>query len=401
MPSFEVIILGGLGGPSESSTQCFMIRPAGSDSIKSICIDGGSGVSHIMDTLIESNEDIEVDPLGVNDDFHNYFKDIDNYYDKNINNWPLRRSKRIKLNRREKNSPPKGTSIDCDSPNIKRGFSKKLIGTLGNKPSVLQKAYTLYQGIQSYYVTHPHLDHINGMILNSPLIFEKDIRSHKTIYGLDFTTDALKTFVFNDIIWPNLSHETNSNLSIVTLKDSTCYPVEAFPDWVISSFKLCHGTKVIDGRRVYSSVYLLTNKKTKTTVIFFGDTDYNQLPDENQQGNDLLDIFWGYLATNVPLSQLRGIFIECSSSCEAHDEQLYGHLSSKHLIDNLKRLYDMYEDKSDKFDLNVIITHVKMIPSKIDPRVTILNELRTLIRDIPELNGVKFYLALNKHRFIL
>lgn len=393
MASFEVIILGGLGGPSELSTQCFMVRPYDSNEINSLCIDGGAGVGHIMDTLVCSNEDLAVNGDEVDDDFHKYFKSLDQYhYDQNNNYKYSRRSKRLKLSK----------LAQTENPNIKVGFSNKLIETLNDKPTVLEKAYSIYQGIESYYITHPHLDHINGMILNSPLMFERDLLSQKTLYGLNFTTEALQKHVFNDIIWPNLANEAASNLHIETLAPSQIQNIKAFPNWDMVPFKLCHGTKVIDGSRIFSTVYLLRDRVNKNAIIFFGDTDYNQHVDGKETGFDLLDSFWAYLADNIPFNELRGIFIECSSTCNYSDEQLYGHLSPQHLIDNLRDLHGKYNRTMDcRFDLNVIITHVKMVPTSTDPRLTILQELRTIAKTIPELEGIKFHLALNKHRFIL
>ena len=108
----------------------------------------------------------------------------------------------------------------------------------------------------------------------------------------------------------------------------------------------------------------------------------------------------------VPLDNLRGIFIECSSSSVENDKQLYGHLSPKYLIYSLKTLHDKYvsnfnNNVRSKFDLNIIITHVKMVANSKDSRETILNELKMLAKQYVELRDVNFYLALNKHRFIL
>ena len=391
MVSFDVIILGGLGGPSESSTQCFMVRPFDSSELNSLCVDGGAGVGHIMDTLVCSNEDLTVDGDEVNDDFHKYFRSLNQYHHDEDKNYK-RRSKRIKLSK----------PVQNNNSNVKVGFSNKMIETLNDRSTVLEKAYSIYQGIESYYITHPHLDHINGMILNSPLMFERDLPSNKTLYGLNFTTEALQTHVFNDIIWPNLTNQESSNLHIETLKQSQIHNVNAFPNWEMLPFKICHGTKVIDGSRVFSTVYLLRDRINKNALIFFGDTDYNQHIDGKETGFDLLDAFWDYLADHIPFAEISGIFIECSSTCNYRDEQLYGHLSPQHLIDNLKDLHRKYNrDLNSRFDLNVIITHVKMVPTSKDPRLTILNELRTIAKTTPELDGIKFHLALNKHRFIL
>lgn len=410
MVCFEVIILGGLGGPSEFSTQCFMVRPLNSDTLKSICIDGGAGVGHIMDTLLISNEDRNVtleDFNAVNDDFNGYFKMCHGKDCKDVNsNVDSDRltDKRVQYNI---------TSLSDTMDRVMLGFSSKVIDLLKDKPTILQRAYKLYQEIVSYFITHPHLDHINSMILNSPLLVDKEVESEKTIYGLDFTTTALKSYIFNDIIWPNLSDCKIGKLRIETLIECNSHQLLDFPEWDIVPFRLCHGTKVTDGTRGYSTVYLLRNKAQKNAIVFFGDIDYDQILVKDNDKVDLLDIFWDYLVRAIPLDNLSGIFIECSNSSKIDDKQLYGHLSPKHLIGSLKALYDKYDsisnnnnnngggNKTQKFKLNIIITHVKMVADSRDSRETILKELKMLAKEHAELQHINFYLALNKYRFIL
>lgn len=402
MACFEVIILGGLGGPSEFYTQCFMVRPLDSDNLKSICIDGGAGVGHRMNTLLVSNEDRKItidDFTTVNDDFNEYFK----VCNKNSKDQHYNMDKEKSMNKKiQCNIDSSVGIVDI----VKLGFSDKLLKLLNDKPTILQRAYKLYQGIVGYYITHPHLDHISGMVLNSPLMFDKEVQGEKTIYGLNFTTNALKSCIFNDIIWPKLSDTSNGRLRIETLIECKSHYLPQFPEWEIVPFRLRHGTKVVDGRRVYSTVYLLRNRFQKNAIIFFGDTDYNQSIIKGNDEVDLLNSFWDYLVKVVPLDNLRGIFIECSSSSVENDKQLYGHLSPKYLIYSLKTLHDKYvsnfnNNVRSKFDLNIIITHVKMVANSKDSRETILNELKMLAKQYVELRDVNFYLALNKHRFIL
>ncbi|KAK5961292.1 3',5'-cyclic-nucleotide phosphodiesterase PDE1 PWA37_001826 [Arxiozyma heterogenica] len=408
MVCFEVIILGGLGGPSEFSTQCFMVRPLDSDNLKSICIDGGAGVGHIMDTLLISDEDRNVtieDFNRANDDFNRYFNICHNKDSKDVNynvNPDRLITKRVRYNT---------TSLSNVIDTTMLGFSNKVMGLLEDKPTVLQKAYRIYQGIISYFITHPHLDHINGMILNSPLLVDKEVESKKTIYGLDFTTNALKSCIFNDIIWPNLSDSKIGKLQIETLNEYDSHQLREFPEWEIVPFRLCHGVKITTEIRSYSTVYLVRNKVKKNAIIFFGDMDYDQILVKNNNKVDLLNIFWNYLVEAVPLANLSGIFIECSSSSKIKDKQLYGHLSPKHLISALRMLYDKYlsisnsknsgDNKIQKFKLNVIITHVKMVADSRDSRETILEELKLLAKEHAELQDITFYLALNKYRFVL
>lgn len=52
-------------------------------------------------------------------------------------------------------------------------------------------------------ITHPHIDHIAGGIVGTAL----GSRKPRCFAGLNSTIEALKTHIFNDVIWPNLSDE--------------------------------------------------------------------------------------------------------------------------------------------------------------------------------------------------
>ena len=60
--------------------------------------------------------------------------------------------------------------------------------------------------IETYLITHPHLDHIAGFVINTA---GPPGSRPKRVAGLPSTITALKTHVFNNVIWPNLSDENN------------------------------------------------------------------------------------------------------------------------------------------------------------------------------------------------
>lgn len=77
-------------------------------------------------------------------------------------------------------------------------------------PNISAKANGLYffrELLHSFLITHPHLDHISGMGINTPAL--EYGREAKAIVALPSTIDALKTHIFNDSIWPNLSDESH------------------------------------------------------------------------------------------------------------------------------------------------------------------------------------------------
>lgn len=59
--------------------------------------------------------------------------------------------------------------------------------------------------ISTYLITHPHLDHVSGFVINTAA-FHNTSRP-KRLAALPFTVDAIKAHIFNNVIWPNLTDE--------------------------------------------------------------------------------------------------------------------------------------------------------------------------------------------------
>ncbi|CAK7203972.1 3',5'-cyclic-nucleotide phosphodiesterase pde1 [Sporothrix eucalyptigena] len=60
--------------------------------------------------------------------------------------------------------------------------------------------------VETYLITHPHLDHIAGFVINTAGL---PGTRPKRLAGLPSTISAFKTHIFNNVIWPNLSDENN------------------------------------------------------------------------------------------------------------------------------------------------------------------------------------------------
>jgi cAMP phosphodiesterase len=65
--------------------------------------------------------------------------------------------------------------------------------------------HVVREHISTYLITHPHLDHVSGFVINTAA-FHNTSRP-KRLAALPFTVDAIKTHIFNNIIWPNLTDE--------------------------------------------------------------------------------------------------------------------------------------------------------------------------------------------------
>lgn len=363
MPDFEITVLGGTGGPFEDSTQCFMLSPRLAKGLQSICIDGGVGLGSIAKMLSPfSNTTAEVESR-----YENTIEPIEKYIDSTLIH------------------------------DIKRGFPTRFYRLI-NGP-IIQKSMQIYQNIGEYYVTHPHMDHIAGLTINSPVIYESAVQSKKYIMGLKFAIDALSNHVFNDLIWPNLTDKRLGKLILETIPGQQTIPSKTFPEWNIIAFEVYHGKKVSNtAANISSTIYIVTHKKSNNTIVFCGDLEKDH---SNTREAKLLNKVWLYLANHIPLKNLKAIVIECSNPLSTDEKRLFGHLSSSHLLDELDILKKKYNDKSGLSNLKIIISHVKMTYSEEDPRLTILGELRTLASKKSGLENVSFSIAVNGYTFTI
>jgi cAMP phosphodiesterase len=69
--------------------------------------------------------------------------------------------------------------------------------------------------VSTYLITHPHLDHLSGFVINTAA-FHNTSRP-KRLAALPFTINAIKTHIFNNVIWPNLTDE-EGGVGLVTFQ---------------------------------------------------------------------------------------------------------------------------------------------------------------------------------------
>ncbi len=65
-------------------------------------------------------------------------------------------------------------------------------------------------GIRYVFLTHSHLDHIHAMPLLVDSIFDSALQHPITVYALPETIEALRTHIFNWVIWPDFSALPNA-----------------------------------------------------------------------------------------------------------------------------------------------------------------------------------------------
>ncbi|KAL3436664.1 cAMP phosphodiesterases class-II-domain-containing protein [Aspergillus tetrazonus] len=225
-------------------------------------------------------------------------------------------------------------------------------------------------------ITHPHLDHVSALAMNIPILTKEN--GPKTVAALPSVVDAMKSHIFNNLIWPNFSDE-DEGIGLITYQrlanggnpmlgsgDEQGY-TQAGEGLLVRGFSVSHGRCKVKagterrlsissakqaGRQpsewdpihsqppsssqetlwttVESSAFFLRDQKTGTEIIIFGDVEPDSVSFSPRNRK-----VWEIAAPKVASGTLRAIFIECSYVDSTEDIYLFGHLCPRHLVDEL------------------------------------------------------------------
>lgn len=270
-------------------------------------------------------------------------------------------------------APTKTNDFICLDAGTINGGIEKAIEKKVFKASI---ATVLRNYIKGYLISHAHLDHVSGLIINSPA------DSSKTIYAAEKCMEMLKNYYFNDLTWANFGdtgvgvplkkyHFQNLNYAKETPLFNTTMMVTMFP--------LSHGNPF------ESAAFLIRNGTDY--VLYLGDTG----PDSVEK-SDKLKLLWQAISPLVSAKQLKGIFIEVSFPNEQPDQFLFGHLTPKYLMEELHALEKITGERS-LYGFKIVVTHLKP-PAK---NVKLLKEQLKIQNDL----GVKFIFPEQGKRFEL
>ncbi|KAF1976173.1 hypothetical protein BU23DRAFT_578582 [Bimuria novae-zelandiae CBS 107.79] len=84
-----------------------------------------------------------------------------------------------------------------------------------NETARANALHVVREQVSTYLITHPHLDHVSGFVINTAA-FHNTSRP-KRLAALSFTVSAIKTHIFNNIVWPNLTDE-DGGVGLVTFQ---------------------------------------------------------------------------------------------------------------------------------------------------------------------------------------
>ena len=228
--------------------------------------------------------------------------------------------------------------ISLDAGTIHSGIEK----AIENKVFKVSASQVLRKYIKGYLISHAHLDHVSGLIINSAA------DSSKTVYATNKCMEMIQKHYFNDETWVNFGdkgpgkplnsyHFQTLNTNEETVITNTSMTVKAFP--------LSHGNPF------ESTAFLIKN--ADSYILYLGDTG----PDAVEKSTYLSDL-WKTIAPLIKTKKLKGIFIEVSFPNEQSDQFLYGHLTPNHLMKELHLLEEL-AGKDTLKGFKIIITHLK------------------------------------------
>ena len=228
--------------------------------------------------------------------------------------------------------------ISLDAGTIHSGIEK----AIENKVFKVSANTVLRKFIKGYLISHAHLDHVSGMIINSAA------DSSKTVYAINTCMEMMQRHYFNDETWINFGDRGPG-------KPLNMYHFQTLPideeiainntSMAVKAFPLSHGNPF------ESTAFLIKN--ADRYLLYLGDTG----PDIVEKSNDLRNL-WTIVAPLIKTKQLKGMFIEVSFPNEQLDQFLYGHLTPNHLMRELHVLEELAGKDALK-GFKIIITHLK------------------------------------------
>lgn len=242
--------------------------------------------------------------------------------------------------------------LALDAGTIYSGINKAIEkGTFTNK--TIEKV--LKDNIKGYFISHGHLDHLSGMLINSP----ED--SSKPIYAIKETIDVLKNKYFTNAAWINFANEGESPM----LNKYQYIYAEIGKSFPIFNTNL-KGTvyELSHVNPLKSSAILVENDKH--AVLYFGDTGADRVEKSNN-----LNKIWNEIAPKIKSGKLKTMMLEVSFPNSQSEKLLFGHLTPYLINEEIEKLAQLVGKKNLK-NLTIIVTHIK---PKEDHEQKIKNEL--------------------------
>ena len=232
---------------------------------------------------------------------------------------------------------PQGSNnyICLDAGTLHYGIEK----AVANKVFDIPAEQVLKRYIKGYFISHSHFDHLAGLIINSP------DDSTKNIYALADCIETFKTHFFTWKSWANFADD-GEKPQVKKYHYKTLIPGEETAidntELNVKAFPLSHSN-------LTSTAFLV--RSGDNYLLYLGDTG----PDEIEKSHNL-HLLWKAIAPLIKEKKLKGIMIEVSFPDEQPDKTLFGHLTPRWLM---KELRDLEQLSAPLDGFNLVVTHVK------------------------------------------
>ena len=249
---------------------------------------------------------------------------------------------------------PKGSGdfISLDAGTLMAGLRKaEQLGSLQGIVTAADGDWTpagamLQKHIKAYLISHPHLDHVAGLVINSPDDAAKDI------LGTDATINTLRDHLFNWKVWPAFGSEGTGFLlkkyRYVRLAPMRSVTI-AGTAMTVEPYVLSHGGGT------ESTAFLV--QACGAYVLYCGDTG----PDTVEK-SEAMHRIWQRVAPLIKAGSLKAIFLEVSYPDGTPDKALFGHLTPAWLLSELHELaalVDPSQPSAALKGLTVVVSHIK------------------------------------------
>ncbi|GAA4214181.1 3',5'-cyclic-nucleotide phosphodiesterase [Pedobacter jeongneungensis] len=235
---------------------------------------------------------------------------------------------------------PKGSEnyVCLDAGTINAGIQKAIdLKSLKGISEEIQR-----KQIKGYLISHAHLDHVAGLIINSPA------DTAKNIYSLPAVLNILRDKYFTWDAWANFANEGEKpqlkKYTYFPLVEGNTYPLEG-TEMKVKAFELSHGNPY------KSTAFLISHPDSY--ALYLGDTGADEI-----EKSDKLARLWQNISPFIISGQLKAIFLEVSFPNEQPEKQLFGHLTPKLFFSELSKLEALTNEKAFK-KISFIVTHTK------------------------------------------
>lgn len=240
----------------------------------------------------------------------------------------------------------KNEYLALDAGTLRYGIDKAIENGIFKESNI----DVLKNKIKGYFISHGHLDHLAGLIINSP------DDSSKNIYGLSSTLDVLKNNYFTNNAWINFANEGDQpQLKKYTYQRKDQEEVFDIAGTALQGkiFKLSHVAPLL------SSAILVTTSKGDA-ILYLGDTGADRVEKSNY-----LQHLWKSIAPFLQNKKIKALLIEVSFENNRSETQLFGHLTPRLLFEELSKLENI-SGKGSLNGLKIVVTHLKPVGNQIE-----------------------------------